>query len=134
MAKVVISGFLEATLHQKREYVPMFRDHRTVGAWLPKTMYTTKFQESGFRSLASFDRDVDLTTGSLKGVVLNGEHIITMDMSKWTSAKKNPDGSDIPGWLSKPKAELPTQGKIGLQGRHAGAPIWFRNIKVKVIE
>ncbi|MCR4373301.1 MAG: hypothetical protein NUW22_00455 [Acidobacteria bacterium] len=57
MAKVVISGFLEATLHQKREYVPMFRDHRTAGAWLPKTLYTTKFQENGFKSLASFDRD-----------------------------------------------------------------------------
>jgi hypothetical protein len=75
MAKVVISGFLEATLHGKREYVPMFRDHRTAGAWLPKTMYTTKFQESGFHALASFDRDVDLTTGSAKDVVLAGEHL-----------------------------------------------------------
>ncbi len=66
--------------------------------------------------------------------IFKGEHIIAMDMSKWTSAKKNPDGSSIPGWLSKPKAELPTQGKIGLQGKHAGAPIWFRNIKVKVLK
>ena len=62
-AKVVISGFLEATLHGKREYLPMFRDHRTAGAWLPKTMYTTRFQESGYRALAEFDDDVDLTTG-----------------------------------------------------------------------
>jgi len=67
-------------------------------------------------------------------VLQNGEHIISMDMSKWTSAKKNPDGSDIPGWLSKPKAELPTKGKIGLQGKHAGAPIWFRNIKIKELK
>jgi len=73
MAKVFISGFLEATLRQKREYVPMFRDHRTVGTWLPKTLYTTKFQENGFRSLSSFDRDVDLTTGSVPGVTLAGE-------------------------------------------------------------
>ena len=62
-AKVVISGFLEATLHGKREYLPMFRDHRTAGAWLPKTMYTTRFQESGYHALAEFDDDVDLTTG-----------------------------------------------------------------------
>jgi len=75
MARVYISAFLEATLHQKRDYVPLFRDHRTAGAWLPKTMYTTKFQENGFRSLASFDRDVDLTTGSADGVVLTGEHL-----------------------------------------------------------
>lgn len=76
-AKVVISGFLEATLHQKRDYVPMFRDHRTAGLWLPKTMYTTRFQENGYRALAEFDEDVDLTTGSGRGVVITGEHLST---------------------------------------------------------
>jgi hypothetical protein len=64
-------------------------------------------------------------------VVLNGRHVASMDMGRWTSAKTNPDGSEIPPWLSKPLAELPTKGRIGLQGKHAGAPIWFRNIKVK---
>lgn len=33
------------------------------------------FQENGFKTLASFDKDVDLTTGSLPGVVLSGEHL-----------------------------------------------------------
>jgi hypothetical protein len=64
-------------------------------------------------------------------VVLNGENITDIDMRQWTSVKKNPDGSDIPPWLSKPAAELPTKGHIGLQGKHAGAPIYFRNIKIK---
>ena len=64
-------------------------------------------------------------------VALNGEHVTSMDMSLWTSAKTNPDGSEIPSWLSKPKASLPTHGRIGLQGKHAGAPIWFRNLKIK---
>ncbi|MBN1480862.1 DUF1080 domain-containing protein [candidate division KSB1 bacterium] len=67
-------------------------------------------------------------------VMLNGEMIIEMDKSLWTSATTNPDGSEIPEWLSRPLAELPTKGKIGLQGKHAGAPIWFRNIKIKVME
>jgi len=67
-------------------------------------------------------------------VVLNGEAILSMDMSKWTSAKTNPDGSDIPPWLSKPLSTLPTKGRIGFQGKHAGAPIWFRNLKVKRID
>ncbi len=67
-------------------------------------------------------------------VVLNGEHVASMDMRKYTSAKKNPDGSDVPPWLSKPAAELPTKGRIGFQGKHAGAPIWFRNIKVKELD
>lgn len=72
------------------------------------------------------DKQIDVT--------LNGEHVTSMDMSKWTSAKTNPDGSEIPSWLSKPKAELPTKGRIGFQGKHAGAPIWFRNIKIKELK
>lgn len=64
-------------------------------------------------------------------VVLNGQKVTQMDMSKWTSAKTNPDGSEIPSWLSTPFAELSTAGYIGLQGKHAGAPIWFRNVRIK---
>lgn len=72
--------------------------------------------------------------GKVIDVALNGQPVASMDMSKWTSAKTNPDGSKIPGWLSKPKTELATKGKIGFQGKHAGAPIWFRNIKIKELE
>jgi hypothetical protein len=67
-------------------------------------------------------------------VALNGEVVTEMDLSRWTSSKTNPDGSDIPPWLSRPKAELPTKGHIGLQGKHAGAPIYFRNLKIKESE
>ena len=64
-------------------------------------------------------------------VVLNGALVTEMDLKQWTSATHNPDGSDIPEWLNRPLAELPTHGHIGLQGKHGGAPIWFRNIRVK---
>jgi hypothetical protein len=55
-------------------------------------------------------------------------------MSVYTSAKINPDGSEIPAWLSNPLAALPLHGQIGFQGKHAGAPIYFRNIKIKELE
>ena len=64
-------------------------------------------------------------------VELNGEKVTDMDMSLWTSAKANPDGSEIPAWLSRPYAELATKGRIGFQGKHAGAPIFFRNIRIR---
>ena len=67
-------------------------------------------------------------------VALNGELVTDMDMRKWTSAKTNPDGTPIPAWLSTPFAELPTSGNIGLQGKHAGAPIYFRNIKIQEMD
>jgi hypothetical protein len=68
--------------------------------------------------------------GPILSVVLNGEPVTELDMRKWTSAKTNPDGSEIPAWLSKPLAGLPTRGRIGLQGKHAGAPIFFRNLRI----
>ena len=64
-------------------------------------------------------------------VELNGKLVTEMNMALWTSATKNPNGTDIPSWLSTPFAQLATKGKIGFQGKHAGAPIWFRNIKIK---
>jgi len=76
-SKVMIGAFLEATLHGRSEYLPIFRDHRVAGAWLPKTMYITRFQESGFKALATFDEDVDVTTGSLPGVTLSGDSLAT---------------------------------------------------------
>jgi len=67
-------------------------------------------------------------------VVLNGQQVTEMDMTKWTSAEKNPDGSEIPAWLSKPKAELAAKGHVGFQGKHGGAPIYFRNMKIKTLD
>lgn len=66
-------------------------------------------------------------------IVLNGELVNECDMSLFTSAKVNPDGSEVPSWLSNPMASLPLYGYIGLQGKHAGKPIYFRNIKIKEI-
>jgi len=72
--------------------------------------------------------------GPIIEVTLNGRQVNRIFLPMWTSAKQNPDGSEIPAWLSRPLAELPTKGRIGLQGKHAGAPIWFRNVKVKAAE
>lgn len=69
--------------------------------------------------------------GRMIWVVLNGTLVNTCDMNLFTSAKANPDGSEIPSWLSNPMATLSLHGHIGFQGKHAGAPIWFKNIKVK---
>jgi len=67
-------------------------------------------------------------------IVLNGTLVNTCDMSLFSSAKINPDGSEIPNWLSNPMATLPLHGHIGFQGKHAGAPIYFKNIKVKRLD
>lgn len=88
-------------------------------------------RESRVKKPGEWNKMTVACKGQIIHVVLNGSLVTEMDMSLWTSGTKNPDGSDIPEWLSTPFAELPTIGKIGFQGKHAGAPIWFRNIKVK---
>jgi dienelactone hydrolase len=99
--KVVIGAFLEATLHDKREYLPLFRDHRVAGAWLPKTMYITRFQESGYKTLANYEEDVDVTTGSVAGVSLIGDSLSTWKEEalnlRWQNTPMNDNAVSL-GW------------------------------------
>ena len=69
--------------------------------------------------------------GKMIWIALNGELVNSFDMNKYNSAKKNPDGTEVPAWLSNPPSELALHGHIGFQGKHAGAPIFFRNILIK---
>lgn len=68
--------------------------------------------------------------GKIISIVLNGTLVNECNMDDYTSSKKNPDGTDIPSWLKNPMSTLALRGHIGLQGKHAGAPIYFKNIKV----
>ncbi len=80
--RLYIAGFLEATLHDDDRYLPMFRDHRVIGGWLPKTMYITRFQTNSFRPVATFEEDIDITTGSTAGVTLQGD-----SLGRWREAR-----------------------------------------------
>jgi len=86
------------------------------------------------RKAGEWNRMTITCKGQTIYVLLNGEQVTEANMKGWTSAKKNPDGSNIPPWLSRPLAELATRGHIGLQGKHGGAPIYFRNVKIKQID
>ena len=76
-ALVYVTSFLEASLKGREDYLPLFRDHRVIGGWLPKTMYFTQFQESSFRPLANFEEDIDVTTGTAHGVQIRGDSLAT---------------------------------------------------------
>jgi dienelactone hydrolase len=103
--KVYIGGFLEATLKGKKEYLPMFRDHRTIGHWLPKTMYITRFSEQSFKGIAGFDEDVDVTTGSVDGVTITGDSLSGWKEGPIPIRSRNTDiGTNAVwlGWNNKP--------------------------------
>jgi len=96
--KVVIGAFLEATLHNRHEYLPLFRDHRVAGGWLPKTMYITRFQENGYKALANFEEDVDVTTGAA-GVSLTGDSLSTWKEDALNLRWQNTPMNDNAVWL-----------------------------------
>lgn len=82
MGRLYIGAFLETTLRGDRRYLPLFRDHRVAGEWLPETMYITRYSTPDHRTLADFEEDIDVTTGSARGVRLRGE-----GLSVWREAE-----------------------------------------------
>jgi dienelactone hydrolase len=77
IAEVYISAFLEATLHDREEYLPLFKDYHLAGDWLPATNYITQYQDGGTVLAASFEEDADLTTASLPGGSTNAVAVST---------------------------------------------------------
>lgn len=72
--------------------------------------------------------------GSKVSVVFNGEEVINADLDNWPEKGKNPDGT--PNKFPVALKEFARKGPIGLQGLHgkAQAPVWYRNLKIKVLE
>ncbi len=72
--------------------------------------------------------------GSKVSILFNGELVIDADLNNWPEAGKNPDGT--PNKFKKALKDYARSGPIGLQGLHgkAQAPVWYRNVKIKVIE
>lgn len=65
-------------------------------------------------------------------VWLNDKHVSKMDMSEWEDNKLTPKGEAILPWLTlHKKCEMPTKGKIGLQGKHGKATTDYRNVRIR---
>lgn len=75
VAKVFLSGFLEATLHGHREYLPMFRDPAAAAPWLPRVLLINQFEDATFRAVSTFDGGLDLTRATLPGAVQKGTNL-----------------------------------------------------------
>ncbi len=72
--------------------------------------------------------------GPLVSVVFNGTEVIKANLDNWPAAGKNPDGT--PNKFKKALKDYARSGPIGLQGLHgkAQAPVYYRNLKIKVLE
>jgi dienelactone hydrolase len=75
ISKTYISAFLEAALHNRREYIPLFQDWRAGRQWLPDTLYVNRYQDASYVPLASFEEDADLTTATAPGARIAGDNL-----------------------------------------------------------
>jgi len=73
IARVYISAFAEAVLHDDRAYLPLFRRAGAAGDWLPKTQFINNFRSSRDRLLLDFEEDIDPTKGK-NGITLRAEN------------------------------------------------------------
>lgn len=108
--------------------------HGRCGALYGHVPPTLAGEASSAKPAGAWNRMTITAVGQQIDVVLNGTHVTTMNLAEFTNATVNPDGSKVPKWLSKPKAELATKGKIGLQGKHGDADIYFRNLRIMQLQ
>jgi dienelactone hydrolase len=74
VAKVYIGAFLEASLNNRSEYLPLFTDARKGKEWLPESIYLSQFEDSNSRFWVNFDEDFELTS-TVTGGAAQGESL-----------------------------------------------------------
>jgi hypothetical protein len=60
--------------------------------------------------------------------------VLDLDLNDWKEPNKNPDGTR--NKFSVALRDYARSGPIGLQGLHGteAAPVWFLNLKIKVLD
>jgi dienelactone hydrolase len=124
IAKVYISAFLEATLHNQLRYVDLFRDYRRGRAWLPDTLYVNRYADEQQQTICKFDEDADITTTTAPGGSLSSS-----GLSVWREGKIpirngtrdyngvflgwNRQGSEKPSFtINLPPAAIPSASQL----------------------
>ncbi|SDN21229.1 alpha/beta hydrolase family protein [Alkalicoccus daliensis] len=73
LTKVFISAFFEVTLRENEEYLPLFKDVRTGREWLPETQYVTRYLDTSYEPLVTFNSSNPRDTFP-EGVEASGEN------------------------------------------------------------
>ena len=99
ISKTYIAAFLEATLHDRREYLPLFEDWRVGREWLPDTIYVNRYQDASYVPLAGFNEDADLTTTTAPGGHIEGDNLSIWREERipWREGDRNYNGVAL-GW------------------------------------
>lgn len=75
VAQVYFSAFLQLTLNGKDGYRPLFEDARNGAGWLPDAFILNNYADADTRWLATYDDDIDPSSGSAPGVTLQARNL-----------------------------------------------------------
>ena len=109
ISKTYIAAFLEATLRDRREYLPLFQDWRAARLWLPDTLYVNRYRDASYVPLATFDEDADVTTTTAPGGHMAGENLSIWREGRipWRQGDRDYNGVFL-GWNRAEGAPVPT--------------------------
>ncbi|NES23010.1 MAG: MFS transporter [Symploca sp. SIO3E6] len=79
IAKVYLSAFVETVMWEEKGYLPIFSNPVYGQEWLPNTFYVANYQDSSYQMIADYEEDLDVSTGTLPGVIITSENL-----SKWS--------------------------------------------------
>jgi hypothetical protein len=77
IAQTYISAFLDASLKGKKENLSILKDYRLAKAIIPKGYYFNQYEDSGFKYIADYEEDLDVTTATLKDCSIHGQNLKT---------------------------------------------------------
>jgi dienelactone hydrolase len=109
IAEVYISAFLDCTLRDRREYEPLFKNHRAGSAWLPDTVYLTQYANSETQPLCAYDEDLNLATITSPGGIASMQNL-TLWREGPVELRAGPtrDRAAFLGWDRKAQAGEPS--------------------------
>ncbi|WP_439100877.1 hypothetical protein [Congregibacter sp.] len=99
-ARIYISAFLEASLHNDARFMSYLKDPRALASWLPKHSYVHQFMDSSFATIADFEEDIDAATGSEDGVRISTQNLALWREEALLHRDKRLQGSNavVLGW------------------------------------
>lgn len=102
IAKVYVTAFLEATLYDKKQYVPLFQDYRYGENWLPEGIYFNRYEDNAFVVWTAFEENMSLMSLPSNGKMIpNGVTTQKEAYKNRSQSSKNSTGLTVE-WGSTP--------------------------------
>ncbi|MCL4562434.1 MAG: hypothetical protein M1281_17705 [Chloroflexi bacterium] len=75
IANIYVSAFFETALKGEQGYIPLLQDHRNGADWLPQTVYISRFVDSTYHYLSTYEEDVNLATTTASGGTISAANL-----------------------------------------------------------